>query len=352
MHTIPPLAESPARRQRSLSDTKSVSPPPARKSSTPKSEKHVSFKSASNSSIGSGPKTLTEELERRSRSRAVKPKYDYVKQPKNSKPRKTKIVEPQIERYEPAPQPEVKPGIIEDWTGTKYSDCSLKNTNNTKIHDWLKEKERMIRKEKKSKREQEKQKKVKKEAERQKSEERQAQAQLSMKEWQAKVRKRSKLLLKRQKQEAKSLLGEMGETPTPIQSAAPTTTNMKVRKLRPKSAKQPQVDNNISQPPKTMTAPQRPKSAPSIRAVKSSPISINTLIDNDPELKGKLRELERQKKLKHRQPYDQWVKEKAQEKRDTLRLIREQRLKLEKEISEETARVISESARRRIDNIR
>lgn len=274
------------------------------------------------------PRSIDEELISRAQHMQVKPVHRYMKERKlRKKKQKQYLDEIKASEYEPEAQPHsAKFGVVEDAAGVKHSDCNLKSTDNKKIKQWLSEKNKLLRAQKKQKRKElkkEKEEEEQKEAEKAK---RQEISQKKLREWSIAKRKEAKLL-KREKQEAINL--------------TMSSSNVKHKEATQISA------------PKPATI-RRPKSAPVPQQATPRPSEISTqiLIDNNPDLKEKLRELERQKKLKHRQSYEDWCKVKAREKRDTLKAIREQRIKLEKEISEESARLISEAARRRTDGMK
>lgn len=237
--------------------------------------------------------------------------------------------------------PREKPGVYEDSNGVKHSDNSLKHTNNPDVKLWAKQKEKLAKQEKKQNRE-----KKKKEAEMEskKLEEqakRRVESQKKLKEW--RKAKRKDALLKRRQQKAQQRLESHFTEPQAKSYARPQSGKTAVNN-------KDTTTSEVKKPsPPTMA---RPQSAPLKRPVKPQPIPLDTLIKNNPDLKEKLSNLEKQKKMKHRQSYDDWCRIKEKEKKDMLKVMRDQRERLEREISEETARVISEAARRRMDGIR
>ena len=233
---------------------------------------------------------------------------------------------------------------------TKRTDNSIKHSKNSDIKKWMREKEKLIRGEKKRNRMKEKKLQQEEEKKRQEQENRRIESEKKLREWQ-KNKRREALLIRRERAAQRKLERSTTDLPKKAMSENDVSNGLHdgpspPPAMRPQQTapKQKKVNND---------APIRPQSAPGRQAArKSVGMSQEDLLKANPDLKKKLDELEKQKRFKYRQSYEEWCKVKEKEKKDTLKSIREQRQKLEKEISEETAKVISEAARRRMDNIR
>jgi len=224
-------------------------------------------------------------------------------------------------------------GIIELNNGTKKSDSNLKRTSNPDIRRWLKEKELAVKQMKKQNRLTEEKEKAAAELEEQRKAERKVESDKQLKRWKASKRKQARLLRRQ----------NLAKRKITTQHMTGSANNLE----NPKSAQEK------DQPTcKKMPSASRPKSAPPSRSFKTKQMPLQEVIRNSPGLQDKIQQLEKHKRLKHRQSYDEWLKAKEAEKKETLKLIQEKRQKLEKEISEETAKIISEAARRRLDNLR
>ncbi|XP_067937072.1 axoneme-associated protein mst101(2)-like [Watersipora subatra] len=234
----------------------------------------------------------------------------------------------------------VKYGTYEDLNGRKHSDNNLKRTANIDIKRWLKAKEREVREMKREQKLKEKERQLREEQEKQQREERKVESSKKLREWQAAKRKQARLL--RRQNIAKLKLES--------QKLSNSTSDLKTSK-RPNLENQDQKQSTSMKP--TAPTKQRPMSAPPTRRRVVKPkVALDEVIKNSPDLQERLKTLEKEKKLKHRQSYDEWLRAKEKEKKDVMKTVREQRAKLEKDLSQETAKIISEAAKRRSENIR
>ena len=237
-------------------------------------------------------------------------------------------------------------GTYEDINGHKHSDNSLKRTSNPDIKRWLKEKEKAIREAKRQRKQAEKDRQAAAELEQQKMEERKLESDKQLRAWQAAKRKELRLLRRQNIAKRKLVKAKLSSSETDLTGTKNDLTGTKREVSHPQQRQPATVKPTAPTKPRPMSAPARR------RKIVKPQVPIEQIIRESPDLRDRITQLERKKKLKHRQSYDEWLKIKDQEKKDTLKVIREQRQKLEKEISEETARIISDAAKRRIDNIR
>lgn len=336
----------------SRSPSNSRSPSDSRSASGSRSQSDSRNSSRENNTKGDAAtepvSSLDKELKKRTKVKKTRKTFQYtateserISRPKvqqnRSKPKNKKISLEDSFLSQLAPRTAY--GTYEDINGNKHSDSSLRRTANSDIKRWLREKEKMIKASKKKQKEKEEKEKAAKEKELRAKEEKQVLNDKSVRKWKNTKRKEDRLLRRQNIAKRKLLESVSGITPTDLNAKKQTTEPLRGSRENPIKPSAP------SHP--------RPKSAPAKRPVlKPQQVPLNVLIKNNPDLKQKLVTLEKQKQMKHRQSYDDWCKVKEAEKKNALKTIRAQRQKLEKEISEESARVISEAAKRRIDNLR
>ena len=345
-------SERTSERTRSDSDRRS-SPDSRSQSGSSRNSPERRGTSPGNCSDAEPAGSLDKELKKRNKTKTYKKTFQYTstESERLSRPKKQQIKKSGTKKTAKSKEKSVEDsflsqlvprpayGVYEDINGNKHSDSNLKRTANSDIKKWLREKEKMIKASKKKQKEKEEREKAAKEKELKERDEKKALNDTLVKKWQTRKKKEARLLRRQNVAKRKLLESVNSIRPTDLSARKQTTEPIKGTRENPIKPSAPLHP--------------RPKSAPAKRrVVKPQQVPLDVLIKNNPDLKKKLTTLEKQKQMKHRQSYDDWIKVKDTEKKSALKTIREQRQKLEKEISEESARVISEAAKRRIDNLR